>query len=843
VNIPKLVAHLTVHRPKTLAMVVAAIVVVCVLFVKSRAKFDSEVLNLLPAQFEAVQALKELNSSFSQGTELTFALQGPATVLSEFEEHFLQKLSAEPWVVRVFTGSPMETPEGLADLQLLVPPLLLNLEPQVFQQAITALAPEAIAARLHQMKLELESGSPKAEMQLSVDPLGLLGPAMKPLTSIYGVDRGHSLASKDGTVRVVPVVTTQKSLEQPECKAMMAQVGRFKSEVVASWKGEAPIIHVTGRSAYVAEISSSMERDISVTSIISILSVSALFFLGFRRIMPLIGLTLILALSCFVAFTVGCLIFDKVSMIAVAFCSILVGLGDDFSLLLYNRYLHARRDGEAHEAAIATSVADVGKGIFYVALTTGLGFLALLFSGSSGFAQLGVLIAVGVVLCGVFMCGFLFLFILPQHADGRPDPFHRFVDSYVARTLARPGSYAVGLFVVALAIIAFAASPFLPVRFDTNPRSLEPKHSQAAVALKVITDHIPAALEPVILLIHAKDAQEAHDSWTKASRHMDELVSQGYLGSTSLPTPLMISPQRVEANRAVLRGVDLVKSRQAYEQALEREGFNKDSFGDAFALFDELGNSMKSEEDLRGFYRRLPAESNWWFLLDRFFSKEDPNVAAAFIKPAKVPTTVVEQQELEEKVRAAGVPLAITGWSYAMLSLVPWARSELLWFSFAVGGGILALLAVAYREWQAWFIHTCSLLLALAATVATLKVTGIRLNLLNALAFPLVIGVGVDYGMHILSAARSPGNVHEHLATVMKPLVICGLTTMSGFGALTFAHNPALSSLGQVCALGVFCCLVSSVVFILPAYRVLRRSNGQANSGANVVDSSDQASS
>jgi predicted RND superfamily exporter protein len=151
----------------------------------------------------------------------------------------------------------------------------------------------------------------------------------------------------------------------------------------------------------------------------------------------------------------------------------------------------------------------------------------------------------------------------------------------------------------------------------------------------------------------------------------------------------------------------------------------------------------------------------------------------------------------------------------------------LFWFSFAVGGGILALLGVAYREWQAWFVHTCSLLLALAATVATLKVTGIRLNLLNALAFPLVIGVGVDYGMHILSAARAEGNVHEHLATVMKPLVICGLTTMSGFGALTFAHNPALSSLGRVCALGVFCCLVSSVVFILPAYRALKRSSSE----------------
>jgi predicted RND superfamily exporter protein len=821
VNIPQRIAHLTVHRPKTLGLTVAILLVICFALLKTRARFDSEVLNLLPAQFESVQALKELNSRFSQGKELTFALQGPAPVLAEFEEHFLRELAAEPWVLRVFTGSPMETPEGLADLQVLIPPLFLNLEPEEFKRATALLAPEAIAARLHQLKLELESGSPKAEMQLSIDPLGLLGPAMKPLASIYGVDRGQALASPDGTVKVVPVVTTQKTLDQPECKALMEQVQRFKSRVLRSWSGAAPAIHVTGRSAYVAEISSSMERDIAVTSMLSIGSVSALFFLGFRRVMPLIGLTLILALSCFVSFILGCIIFEKVSMIAIAFCSILVGLGDDFSLLLYNRYLHARRDGEEHEKAIATSIGDVGPGIAYVALTTGIGFLALLFSGSAGFAQLGVLIALGVVLCGVFMTTLLFLFIVPQHADGRADPFHTFVDSYVGRTLRRPPSFAISLALIAAGVIAFAASPLRPVRFDTNPRSLEPKHSEAAIGLKVITDHIPAALEPVILLVRSKDAQEAHDRWTAISGHMEKLIASGDLAGASLPAALMISPERVRANRDFLRQIDLGKSREAYSEGLVREGFEKSSFGDAFTLFDQLQSSAESTDNLRDFYRSLPPQSSWWFLLDRFFSTDDPNLAAAFLRPTSSIDAVAEQQGLEQKIRAAGVPLSITGWSYAMASLVPWARSELLWFSLAVGGGILTLLALAYREWQAWLVHTCSLALALAATVAMLKLTGIRLNLLNALAFPLVIGVGVDYGMHILSAARSAGSVHDHLATVMKPLVICGLTTMSGFGALTFAHNPALSSLGQVCAIGVFCCLLSSVIFILPFYRML----------------------
>jgi predicted RND superfamily exporter protein len=102
--------------------------------------------------------------------------------------------------------------------------------------------------------------------------------------------------------------------------------------------------------------------------------------------------------------------------------------------------------------------------------------------------------------------------------------------------------------------------------------------------------------------------------------------------------------------------------------------------------------------------------------------------------------------------------------------------------------------------------------------VTTLKLTGIRLNLLNALSFPLILGVGVDYGMHVLMAAREAEEGHAPLQTVLKPLIICGLTTIAGFGSLMLAKNPALSGLGTLCALGVFWCLVSSVLFALPMY-------------------------
>jgi predicted RND superfamily exporter protein len=266
--------------------------------------------------------------------------------------------------------------------------------------------------------------------------------------------------------------------------------------------------------------------------------------------------------------------------------------------------------------------------------------------------------------------------------------------------------------------------------------------------------------------------------------------------------------------------VNLDAAEAAFDQAVTREEFNAEAFTEVRAIFGRLKTIRDSTDALPDLKSVIPPTSSWWFLIDRFFSP-DPHIAAAYFKPARPLATAADQDRLEKRIRECGLPVTATGWSYAMVSLVPWAKRELAIFGSGVGGLIIALLALAYRAWRPWLLHTLSLLFALAATIATLKLTGIRLNLLNAMAFPLILGVGVDYGLHLLLAFREEGDQLENLATVLKPVVICGLTTMTGFGSLVFARNPALSGLGLVCAVGVFWCLATSLLFLIPASRVL----------------------
>ena len=539
------------------------------------------------------------------------------------------------------------------------------------------------------------------------------------------------------------------------------------------------------------------------------------------------------------AFAIGCLLFDNLNMVAISFCSILAGLGDDFSLLLYNRYLQARAHHEDHERAIATAVRDVGRGILYVSFTTGAGFLALLFSGSSGFAQLGTLIAVGIFCCAVFVILLLFLFIRPAHAHPeRADPLHIMFDGFVHWMLRRRHGLGLIVGLLALASLLYAFLPVQPLQFDTNPRSLEPKTIPAAIALRTINEKIPAAAEPIAVLVSAPDAESFHQRWATLDAHFQKLVEQGVLSSYSSPAALMLSPSRLAAHQAELRSqVDFGESAKAFAAALQEAGFKTESFDAAFALFDRLKATLGVAPSTLDLQSALPEGSAWWFLLDRYFATR-PLLAAAYLRPAHPVATSDEKLAMDQALRASGVPMQITGWSYTMVGLIPWAKSELALFGAAVGTLILVSMALAYRRWKPLLVHTLSLIFGLTVCVALLKLMGTRINMLNALAFPLILGVGVDYGMHVMLAMLEGENVTEGLITVVKPLVISGLTTIAGFGALMFAQNPALKGLGTVCAVGVTSCLLTSLLFGVPILALLLR---RGPTEAKALASADEA--
>jgi hypothetical protein len=152
------IAQLVTRRRGLVWLAVGLICAASIGVLVTRMKLDTEVLNLLPGGFESVEGLKVYNRDFVQVRDLTFALvcqPNDVDKLEEFAPTFAQRLREQPWCKRVLAGVPIETPEGVRDLQSIAVPLLLNLEPAAFDETLALLQPSKIQDRLHRLHEEI----------------------------------------------------------------------------------------------------------------------------------------------------------------------------------------------------------------------------------------------------------------------------------------------------------------------------------------------------------------------------------------------------------------------------------------------------------------------------------------------------------------------------------------------------------------------------------------------------------------------------------------------------------------------------------------------------------------
>jgi hypothetical protein len=211
--------------------------------------------------------LKEFNSEFAQARQLVFGLlgeEGHGDDVDTFKTHFIEELGKQPWVLRTFDRIPLETPEGLNEIQGIVPALLLNLPRDEFADAMAQLEPGSIDERLTHIRDTISGDSIRSQLEATLDPLGLFARAMKPFGSSSSMDQGSALASSDGLFEIALIITNQPGLDARSCQAVMAKVNQFRDRMLSEWTGYKPKVYVTGRTAFVAQISHTMEGDISL---------------------------------------------------------------------------------------------------------------------------------------------------------------------------------------------------------------------------------------------------------------------------------------------------------------------------------------------------------------------------------------------------------------------------------------------------------------------------------------------------------------------------------------------------------------------------------------------------
>jgi predicted exporter len=101
----------------------------------------------------------------------------------------------------------------------------------------------------------------------------------------------------------------------------------------------------------------------------------------------------------------------------------------------------------------------------------------------------------------------------------------------------------------------------------------------------------------------------------------------------------------------------------------------------------------------------------------------------------------------------------------------------------------------------------------LVVAMGGMAVLGIPLNVFSMVAAVLIIGLGVDYGVFMVMRRAD----EEGLGTE-KAVLVSGLTTLAGFGALALALHPALHTIGVTVLLGIGAAFPSALL-VIPAFQ------------------------
>ena len=117
---------------------------------------------------------------------------------------------------------------------------------------------------------------------------------------------------------------------------------------------------------------------------------------------------------------------------------------------------------------------------------------------------------------------------------------------------------------ILIALLIIAVVPQIPLTFEANARSLEPKNSRAGTALSLIMQKMPVRWEPVLGIVRASNEQQLHDFWKAISQHWAELQHAGKIKSFSTPNALALSPREMERNRQKLASINFDAARAAF---------------------------------------------------------------------------------------------------------------------------------------------------------------------------------------------------------------------------------------------------------------------------------------
>jgi len=590
-------------------------------------------------------------------------------------------------------------------------------------------------------------------------------------------------------------------------------------------------------------------------SLFSLALVCLILLIAFRSINLMLATFVTLLIGMAFCGLFAAVFVKELNLISVAFTVSNIGLGVEYAIHFCLRYRDYLKTNISKEKAIRDTLVSTSPSLLLCAATTAIGLYAFIPTDYQGISELGLLAG-----SSLFICLFITLTVLPillliiPKPYLRPDEFGVQKISPLMHTLtsiplhfARPITY----ITIVLALISGLA--LFKLEVDFNPINMRDPNTESVIAFKKLLqtqDSSPMTL--TILTNHAdkvKPLQQAFEKLAVVDKTMSlfdfipenqadkldviedlnlVLAAQATdfppLKQNTNPKPAIEKflitlkntlPQRTDkaeiaaliALQRQLEGVLIeLENRQQPSRQAFIEKMQTSLLGSLPVVMNQLSASLRANEVSLA---TLPADLKAHWLSQsglyriQIFPKQDLNDLK------NLENFITQVQSIESNT----TDLPILFWE-SMKEVVK-AFKKAITIAIIT---IAALLLMMRRNIKDMLLVVVPLLLSGLFTMGSTALIGTPINFANIIALPLLLGLGVDNGIHMLGKLRQSVDEEQNIyqSSTARGIFYGAITTISSFAGLAFSPHQGVASMGLVITIGIFWVMIGTFV-ILPA--------------------------
>lgn len=477
---------------------------------------------------------------------------------------------------------------------------------------------------------------------------------------------------------------------------------------------------------------------------------------------------------------------------------ILFGLGIDYGIHYYARYIEFRASGRSVQRSVLEAYQRTGTAIFVSAITTASALFVLMFADFRGFSEFGFIAGTGIILalaCMLFLLPALlvifdrwqWILLIKRSADAESGPMIR----------RFPYSRPIVIFGVLISVVVIGLSGNL--RFEYNFGKLEPVFEEY--------EQFRDFTSPVDQSSRRNPAYIVADNDSDVFEILEILRERQRNNPETMIRDVEALQERFPPNP------ELANEKLEYIAEVRRLLQNTFIVNQESETLDILRRGSQTTEPLDE--ELIPD-----FLKNRFTTREGEIGRFVIVYPntglSDGLRSIAFKEEISEVVLKNGKVYHAASTSIVAASMLELMREESPYMVAATFVIVFMFILFSFGNLRWSLIALIPLIIGLVWLFGIMLIFGLKFNFYNLVVLPAVLGIGCDNGVHLAHRFRDEGrkNMWEVLSSTGQHITIGSMTTMMGFAGLLFTSHPGLQSIGIMAVVGIGMTLFTALTFL-----------------------------